>query len=64
MTSNILFLILIGVALAILHIPSIVMTLIIIGGLSFLSITLFWRVMLMFSSSADASKTAVTPGGT
>ncbi|MGB3572552.1 MAG: hypothetical protein WA783_16490 [Phormidesmis sp.] len=58
MTNNILFLILIGIALAILHIPSIMITLIIIGGLSCLSIMLFWRVLLMFSSSAPASKTA------
>lgn len=64
MTNNILFLILIGIALAILHIPSIMITLIIIGGLSFLSIMLFWRVLMLFSSSAPASKAAVTARGT
>ncbi|MEL6940493.1 MAG: hypothetical protein AAFO84_15025 [Cyanobacteria bacterium J06598_1] len=55
MTNNILLLILIGCALAVFHIPSVVVTLTLIGGLSFLAIKLFWNMMQMFSSSAGTT---------
>jgi len=52
MTHTILLLIVAGIALAVLHIPSVVITLGIIGGLSFFTIKIFWRTMQLFSSSA------------
>ena len=60
MTNNILVLILIVVALAVLHIPSIVTTLAGIGGLSFLAIKMFWNMMQLFSSSANAERSATS----
>ncbi len=59
MTNSILFLIVAGIALAVLHIPSVVTTLAIIGGLSFFTIRLFWRAMQLFSSSAKQESVPV-----
>lgn len=52
MTNHILLLILVGLALAVLHIPSVIITLVIIGTLSFFTIKMFWHTMQLFSSSA------------
>ena len=45
MTNPILILVLIGLALAVLHIPSILITVTVITGLSFLAIKLFWNMI-------------------
>lgn len=59
MTNHILFLIVAGIALAVLHIPSVVITLGVIGGLSFFAIKFFWRTMQLFSSSANQAPVTV-----
>ncbi|MEM6868835.1 MAG: hypothetical protein AAGB19_01945 [Cyanobacteria bacterium P01_F01_bin.3] len=51
MTNSILVLIIAGILLAIFHIPSVVITLGVIGGLAFFTIKLFWRAMQLFSAS-------------
>ena len=60
MTNNILFLIVIGLALAVFHIPSVIVPVVAIAALSFFAIKLFWRMMQSFSSSAQASQTTVS----
>jgi len=59
MTNNILLLVLAGLALAVLHIPSVVITLGIIGTLVFFTIKLCWHTMQLFSSSANGETVPV-----
>ncbi|MEL6900079.1 MAG: hypothetical protein AAFP07_03935 [Cyanobacteria bacterium J06606_4] len=55
MDKSILCLALLGVALAILHVPSVMLTLAIIFGLLSLSIKLFWSMLQSFSASQPAA---------
>jgi hypothetical protein len=50
MNRNILLLMMIGVALAIFHVPELTLTLGIIGGLAIATIRLFWIVLRAFSA--------------
>ncbi|MEL6468458.1 MAG: hypothetical protein AAFQ74_01915 [Cyanobacteria bacterium J06623_4] len=54
MDKSILCLAVLGVALAILHVPSVMLTLAIIFGLLSLSIKLFWSMLQSFSASQSA----------
>ncbi|MEL6489484.1 MAG: hypothetical protein AAFQ95_05925 [Cyanobacteria bacterium J06621_3] len=60
MTKHILLLVLIGLALAVFHIPSVIVPVAAIATLSFFTIKLFWRMMQSFSSSAQPSQTTVS----
>ncbi len=56
MDKSILFLMMIGMVLVIVHVPHVVMTLGIISGLSVVSIKLIWMVMQGFSQSSPPSQ--------
>ncbi len=52
MNKTIFSLLAIGIALAMLHVSSVLMPLIIIGGLAIATIRLFWMVLQAFSTPA------------
>jgi hypothetical protein len=55
MNKNILLLVIIGVALAILHVPEVTLTLALIAGLAIAAIRLSWIVLQAFSTPAAHS---------
>ncbi|MEL6552199.1 MAG: hypothetical protein AAFQ63_01865 [Cyanobacteria bacterium J06621_11] len=58
MNKSILLLSLLGIALAILHIPAVMMPLAIIATLVFLTIKVFWSTMNVFSESNRSTPNA------
>lgn len=56
MDKSILSLMIVGAALVMVHVPHVVLTLGIIGGLSVVAIKLIWMVMQEFSESTPQSQ--------
>ena len=50
MDKTILFLLVVGIALALLHVPSVLVPLIVIGGSAIAAIKLFWTILQAFST--------------
>ncbi len=58
MNKSILSLIAVGIALSILHVPEIMVTVGIIGGLAILAIKLCWSVLQSYSQPSQAQEQA------